>query len=192
MLQIYRRLTAMLVMVLLTIGCSCQDPANSSWTEIPKAVSMANDFEHVFSAGELRVIDSLLFAYEAKTTRQIAVVTVPESAVEAAGFDSLQVRIFNTWGIGQKIKNNGILLGFSKGLRRVRITTGYGIESILTNQDAEQIIEDHIIPAFRDHDYFAGCMNGINAIFRDLDQYDSLTHDSPSVPPADTDTMKLK
>jgi uncharacterized protein len=78
-------------------------------------------------------------------------------------------RVMNTWGVGQKNKNNGILIGISKGYRHMRIENGYGLEKNLTDQETKKIIDDEFIPFFKQAKYFEGTLNGLKALMKKLE-----------------------
>lgn len=133
----------------------------------PKASGWTNDFEHLFSAKEIRVLDSLIEAYEKKTTNEIAIVTIRKDQTTPEQFDDYVLRIHNAWGVGKKQINNGIVIGISRELRKVRISTGYGMESKLTNEEAKTIIETTMLPEFSKGNMFEGTRNGLLAIMRE-------------------------
>jgi uncharacterized protein len=73
-------------------------------------------------------------------------------------------RLFEQWKIGQKGKDNGILLLIAKEDRKMNITTGYGIEDKLTDALCRRIIERDLKPYFKSGDYAAGISAGTNSI----------------------------
>jgi uncharacterized protein len=127
-----------------------------------------NDYEHLFTAGQISVLDSMISAFEKETTNEIGIITIDSSWTTAQSFDSLTLAIANNWGIGKKDKHNGILIGISAGLRTIRIENGYGIEERLTDEETKKIINDYIIPEFKRGDFFEGTKNGLLAIIRKL------------------------
>ena len=137
--------------------------------ELPKNKGWVNDFENIFSTGQENSLDIILSAFEKKTTIEIAIITIPEIMTTAENFDNLVVQISNYWGLGKKDKNNGILIGVSKGLRSIRISNGLGIESILTDEQTKKIIENTIIPNFKVENYYQGTLKGIEEIIKNLD-----------------------
>lgn len=94
---------------------------------------------------------------------EMAVVTLPDSQ-PAASTKELATKLFNTWRIGQKGKDNGILLLISVGDRRVEIETGYGMEAILPDAKVATIIEQRITPKFKSGDFDGGTLSGTEAI----------------------------
>jgi uncharacterized protein len=99
-----------------------------------------------------------------KTSIQIAVVTNDTTLTTPEDFDDFTLRVAKDWGGGQKDKDNGILIGISAGLRKIRIQNGYGIEKILSNEETKLIVDSAFIPAFRQGSYFEGTKNGIGVL----------------------------
>jgi len=94
---------------------------------------------------------------------EMAVVSVPESK-PAASPKELATKMFNRWGIGQKGKDNGILLLISVADRRVEIETGYGLEAILPDAKVGELIDQRIKPKFKVGDFDAGTLSASEAI----------------------------
>ncbi len=98
----------------------------------------------------------------AGTGAQIVVCMVPtlgDDSIEDAALD-----VFRTWGIGDRNKNNGVLLLVAKEDRKLRIEVGYGLEGAIPDSVADRIIRNAITPDFREEDYDAGVLKGFNAI----------------------------
>jgi uncharacterized protein len=72
------------------------------------------------------------------------------------------------WGIGQKENDNGALLIVAPNERKVRVEVGYGLEPILTDAFSSQVLRDDILPSFRDGDYQAGVVKGVDALIAQL------------------------
>lgn len=135
---------------------------------LPQPSSYVNDYENIFSDKEERFLDSLIVAFEASTTIEIALVTLDSSATERDNFDNLTLQIANQWGVGEKAANNGILIGISKSHRRIRIQNGYGIEKVLSDDETKKIIDGYFIPEYRATNYYQGTLNGLNELMRVL------------------------
>lgn len=101
-------------------------------------------------------------AQVAGTGAEIVVCMIPtlgDDSIEDAALD-----IFRTWGIGDRSKNNGVLLLIAKEDRKLRIEVGYGLEGAIPDSVADRIIRNAITPDFREDDYDAGVLKGFNAI----------------------------
>jgi uncharacterized protein len=133
-----------------------------------KAIGWVNDFESVYTRREIMELDSIINDFERETSVEIAIVTIDSSWISAERFDGLTFAIANEWGVGKKGVNNGILIGISKGLRVIRIQNGYGIETTLTDAETKNILEEYILPDFRNGRFFQGTKSGLLAIMREL------------------------
>lgn len=131
-----------------------------------KPTGWTNDYEGIFTVEQVGTLDSIISAFEAGTTNEIAVVTLPGSWVTTEKFDSMVLAIHNYWGVGKGEKNNGIVIGLSTGLRKIRISNGYGIEAKLSDSETEKIITNTIIPYFKKGNYFEGVRQGLLAIMQ--------------------------
>ncbi len=147
--------------------------SNSYWDNIPKPIGWVNDFEEIFTPEEERKLDSLIQDFEDRTTVEIAVITIPKAAVEVGKFEELTLRIAQTWGVGKKETNNGILIGISTGYRKIRIQNGLGIEKQMSNEQTKKVIDEVFIPNFKIGNYYTGTFNSIQAIKQILEK-DSL------------------
>jgi uncharacterized membrane protein YgcG len=87
-----------------------------------------------------------LRAFEAQSTNQLVVVTL--TSLQGTSIENFGLRLFNYWHLGQKDKNNGVLLIVAPNERRVRIEVGYGLEDTLTDATAKNILDDTVTPMF--------------------------------------------
>lgn len=130
----------------------------------PKRI--VNDFTGLFSPQEQANLESKLRTFNDTSSTQIAVVTVPS----LNGYDpnDYASRLGEKWGIGQKGKDNGILVlikpknGREKG--EVAIAVGYGLEGVVPDAIASRIIRNEIIPAFQGGQYYAGIDKATNVL----------------------------
>ncbi len=121
-----------------------------------------SDFAGTISAEDKEYITRLAQELEDKTTDQLAVVTVKSTEPET--IEGYAVQLFQRWGIGQKGKDNGVLLLVAVSDRKVRIENGYGLEGTLTDLISGKIIRDIIVPSFKSGDYSTGIKDGATAI----------------------------
>lgn len=136
---------------------------------IPQPSGFVTDLAHLFNANEKRVLDSLISSYEKRTTVQIALLTFDSSYTSIRDFEKFTLTVLNTWGVGVKGKNNGILIAICPEYRMIRIENGYGIEKVLSNEETKQIIQDHILPYLKEGKYFDGVVSGIQRLTSVLD-----------------------
>lgn len=125
----------------------------------PQAV---NDFGNFLASFQKEALEKKLRAYNDSTSSAIVIITVPD----LQGYDIAQVAIkyLRDWGIGMKGRNNGVVILISKEERKARIETGYGMEGVLPDILAKQIIDQRMIPFFKQDDYYQGFDNAVDAI----------------------------
>lgn len=140
----------------------------SFWNNLPKYSGYVNDYENLYTDEEEKYLDSVITMFEKTTTIEIVLVTFDSALIERDKFDALTLHIARHWGVGKKETNNGILIGISKGHRRIRIQNGYGIERILNDSETKSLIDNYFIPEFKAGNYYQGTINGIIELIRIL------------------------
>jgi uncharacterized protein len=137
---------------------------------LPKSIGFVNDFENIFTDKQEQVLDSLIKNFEKETKIQIAIVTLDSSYTNKSDFDNYTLKLANNWGVGQKDKDNGLLIGISSSLRKMRIQNGYGIKKILSDQETQVLIDSLFIPNFKQDKYFDGTKKGVTGIINTLER----------------------
>lgn len=99
---------------------------------------------------------------EASTQHQMVVVTVP--SLGGRDIKPFATDLGNAWGIGRKDFNDGIIILLAPNERQVRIAVGYGLEDTLTDKLCAEIIENFMLPEFRQGDYYSGVSAGVDAL----------------------------
>ncbi len=134
----------------------------SNSEEIPKLSQRVTDLTATLSSSELNSLETELRTFEQTTSTQIVVVMVP--SIGEGAIEEVALRIAEENGVGQKGKNNGVVLFIAKGDRQIRIEVGYGLEGALPDALAGQIIRKEIVPWFKRGSYYEGIRSGIQAI----------------------------
>ncbi len=116
--------------------------------------SWVNDYANIFSPSEAKQLDQKLNAFEYRNSTQIFVVTLNDNGGYPASM--LAPMIGEAWGVGQKAKDNGIVILVDMQDRDMYIATGYGNEEYVTDALAKRIVENEIIPRFKRGEYYAG------------------------------------
>lgn len=142
----------------------------TGWDSVPKPIGYVSDFEDIYTNNEEQILDDLIRDFERRTTIQIAVISIDTSMTTADSFDAFTLQIAKAWGVGQKGKDNGVLIGISSAYRRIRIQNGYSIGQILTDDETRQIIDTAFIPDFRVANYFEGTYGGLFALMKALEK----------------------
>ena len=120
----------------------------------PTPPRLVNDLARVMQPQEVSALEQKLVAYNDSTTSQIAVVTVP--TLDGNDIADYAQKLYESWGIGSKNNNNGILVLVAIKERQARIQTGYGLEGAVPDALAKRIISNTLVPAFRQNQYYAG------------------------------------
>ena len=128
----------------------------------PSPTGAVNDFAQVIPAGQAQELENYLDDFQQRTGNAIVVATFP--SVEGGDVDRAAVELFQAWGIGQKGKDNGILILASINDRRARIEVGYGLEGVVTDADAGDILRQQVYPYFKQQQYGQGLSNAAQAL----------------------------
>lgn len=131
--------------------------------ERPQPPRIVNDFADILNSSEEQQLEQKLVRFNRETSTQIAIVTLND----LRGFEisDYAVRLAHNWGIGQEEKDNGILMLVSPENREVFIATGYGLEGAVPDATAKQIVENEILPNFRNNNYLKGLDEATTVLF---------------------------
>lgn len=125
--------------------------------EIPAAPNpprLVNDFAKVLGSDEVNQLEQKLVAYNDSTSTQLVIVIL--STLEGYPIEDYAFKLGEKWGIGQKDKDNGLLILVSFDERKVFIATGYGMEGSVPDIAAKQIVDEIIKPNFKAGNYYQG------------------------------------
>ncbi|MDX9801352.1 MAG: TPM domain-containing protein [Spirochaetia bacterium] len=131
--------------------------------EIPKSSGFVTDLSGVINSSDKEMIEAAATEVRDKTGAEIAVLTVktiePYGSIEEFALDTA-----SQWGIGEKGKDNGVLIVVSTGERKLRIEVGYGLEGAIPDGLAGSIMDDYMVPYLRSNDYSSGLKTGFIAV----------------------------
>ena len=144
------------LIILLSVAASVTFAQNLPERPVPPR--LVNDFAGFLSQGEINSLEHKLVVFNDSTSTQIAIVIVKD----LSGYDPADYaqKLAEKWGIGQKGLNNGVLIlvkpktPVSKG--EVRIAQGYGLEGAIPDLTCAEIVDNEILPAFRQNDNYGG------------------------------------
>lgn len=161
-----KEITAFLA-ILIVIGCSpkksnAQNQLNDS---LPKIELIVTDFEGILSPNEESKLTHMIVDFEKETTVEIAIVTV-KSIEPYDDIFNYSLDLSNKSGVGKKDKSNGIMIVVSASLRKIQIQNGDGIVTIISNEKTKEIVEQIIIPEFKNANYFEGLNKGLTQIMK--------------------------
>lgn len=129
----------------------------------PKPAHYFNDYAGIVSSSRANLFDQRLAQFERDTSNQFLVVAFPSFDSDSS-VEDFTVRVAESWQVGQKGRNNGVVLFLFMAQHKVYIQVGYGLEGALPDALCHQIIENEIKPRFRSGDYDGGLDAAINAI----------------------------
>ena len=120
----------------------------------PNPPKLVNDFANILDDGDASILEKKLVAYNQSSSTQIAVVTV--NSLNGNDIGDYSFRLAEEWGIGQKGKDNGVLILVAMEDRKMFIATGYGLEGVIPDAIAKRIVENYLRPNFRNNNYYKG------------------------------------
>lgn len=130
--------------------------------QFPALTGRVVDEAGLLSPQTKQTLVQLLAGHEQAAGNQVVVVTL--KSLQGYPIEDYGYQLGRHWGIGQKQTNNGVLLIVAPQERKVRIEVGYGLEGVLTDAISSQIINNTILPAFKQGDYDKGILDGTRSI----------------------------
>jgi uncharacterized protein len=128
----------------------------------PNPPMAVNDFGNFLEPFQKEALERKIRDYNDSTSSAIVIITVPS----LDGYDIAEVALkyMREWGPGVADRDNGVIILVSKEERKARIETGYGMEGVLPDITAKHIIDEQMIPAFKENDYYRGFDKAVDAI----------------------------
>ena len=151
-----------LFLVLLTFGTTLKAQLPSP----PNPPRLVNDYTGTLSSSQVNALERKLVSYNDSTSTQILVLLVDD--LQGYDIHEYSTKIGHSWGVGQKGKNNGVVITVKPKKNGERgfadVCPGYGMEPYVTDATSKRIIEKEMIPAFKEGDYYTGIDNAVNVI----------------------------
>ena len=136
---------------------------NLAAQNLPLPTGFVNDFVGIMNSRDAAAARDLAAAVKEKTGAELALVTV-NSYAPYASINDFSLALAESWGIGERNKDNGILLILAMTEREVRIEVSYGFEGAIPDSAAGRILDNVVIPAFREGDFSGGLLAGFENI----------------------------
>lgn len=155
MTRAWKALAAVMIALLACVAWGAAD-------EAPFLTGRVVDNAEVLSAPARARLAALLKTHETETTEQVVVLTIP--TLGGRSIEEYAVGVFEAWKLGQKGKDNGVLVVIVPPERKMRIEVGYGLEGTLTDVEAARIIRNVMAPRFKAGDFDGGVEDGVHAI----------------------------
>lgn len=145
--------------------------------EIPQPTTQffVNDFADVITKSDEDEIFNISRELYEKSGNSTQLVVVTIDSLDGYSIEEYANELFNKWGIGDKEKNDGVLVLLSVGDRRSRIEVGYGLEGILTDSGTGKIQDEYMIPYYKNNEFSKGLVSGVQAISNKIDNIEAIT-----------------
>jgi uncharacterized protein len=170
------------LLLMLAFGAA----ADAIALEVPYLSGRLNDHAGLIGPAAKERIENLLRAVEDSNGAQLAVLTVP--SLEDEVLEDFSIRVVETWKLGRKGIDDGVLLLVAHDDRKIRIEVGYGLEPVLTDLASRRIIDYLMVPAFRKGDFEGGIESAVKAIAG------AIQGDTTAIPevPAKSDNLMME
>lgn len=159
-----RNLIALAALIPLTIAAVGGEPL----TDIPNPRTSdgtwVTDMPGALRADTVAQLNATIGEFERTSGAEMAVVVI--QSLDGLSIDEAAVRLFELWGIGKKGKDNGLLLLWSRGDRRIRVEVGYGLEGVLPDGKVGAILDAYVMPKFRSGEFDEGVLAGVDALLK--------------------------
>jgi uncharacterized protein len=155
---------ALLTLTLLLAG---QAPEVRAQIALPSLEARVTDLTGTLTAAQQSALEEKLAAFERRKGSQIAVLILPTTAPEDIA--QFGVRLLESWKLGRKGIDDGAALIVAKDDRAVRIEVQYGLEGVLTDVTSSRIINETIVPLFKQGDFAGGINAGVDQMLRVVD-----------------------
>lgn len=133
---------------------------------VPPPEGYVNDHANILSERDKAVLESLLRRFEAETTNQVVLLVI--ASLEGDSLEDFSIRVAESWKVGQKGRDNGVIFLVAVEDRKARIEVGYGLEGALTDAQSGRILRDLVFPAFRQGAYASGIQAGLVGILQSI------------------------
>ena len=157
-----RTLMALAALIPLLIVGAGAEPLTSIPNPRGRDGTWVTDMPGMLRADTIAQLNSTISEFERTSGGEMAVVVI--ASLDGLSIEEAAVKLFNLWGIGKKSKDNGLLLLWSTGDRRVRVEVGYGLEGVLPDGKTGAILDAYVIPKFKSGEFDEGVLAGVAAL----------------------------
>lgn len=135
--------------------------------DVPRLKGRINDYSNTLSADEVKKLEAKLKAFEDSTSTQIVVLLM--ESLDGEDLEDFSMEVAEDWKIGQKGKDNGVILLFFMEDKKDRIEVGYGLEGVLTDAVCQWILDKEVKPRFKEEKYYEGIDVATDKIIASMD-----------------------
>lgn len=164
---LWRAGAALAVAIAIVLAASRPAAAQTPAPSLPTLTQPVNDLAHIIDAASAATMDQQIRALQAATKDAVVVATVDTFAPYGT-IEEYAVHLFEHAGIGDRTKDNGLLIVMAVKERRVRVEVGYGLEDVVTDGFAGETIRQVMLPAFREGRYGDGLAAGTTRIIQHI------------------------
>jgi uncharacterized protein len=152
------------LLLALAVGLGSPAAAADGIPARPEPFTFVTDQANLLSAADAKKLEGGLRKYADNTGTQVVVVTVPSlNGTKAADYAR---QLGTAWGVGQRDKNNGIVVLLSGKEHQMSIEAGSGLRSAITPELTQRVMSQDMAPAFKQGNYFAGLRKGLNTLMQ--------------------------
>src|SRR5262249_52882916 len=130
-------------------------------------VARVTDTTGTLSAEQKQSLEGTLTALEQRKGSQVAVLFIATTQPET--IEQYSYRVADTWKLGRKSVDDGVLITIAKDDHKARIEVGRGLEGAITDADSSRIIREYMQPKFRAGDFYGGLTDALNAVIKLID-----------------------
>ncbi len=146
--------------------CGCAADANDAVEPALELTGRVVDAADIFGAPFESEMTERLAALESETGVQLVVVSTPSLQEQDVAVYTLELA--NAWGVGSAEKNDGLVLLVAPNEQRVRIEVGQGLVASVRDEEAEQILDEHVLPEFSRGNYETGVSEGVEELISEV------------------------
>jgi uncharacterized protein len=151
------------VLASVALLCAGAAPAQGL-VEVPALRSPVTDLTGTLTPDQAAALEAKLRSFEQARGSQVAVLIVSTTQPEA--IEQYAIRVADAWKLGRQGVDDGAILIVAKDDRRLRVEVGYGLEGALPDATANRIIDEVIVPRFREGDFYGGISAGVDRMLR--------------------------
>jgi len=159
-----KRLIALAALTLLLSAVVGAEPLTSIPNPRARDGTWVTNMPGILRPDTIARLNSTIGEFQRTTGSEMAVVVL--RSLDGLSIEETAVKLFQLWGIGKKSRDNGLLLLWSTGDRRVRVEVGYGLEGVLPDAKVGRILDSYVMPKFRAGQFDEGLLAGVDALLR--------------------------
>ena len=160
-------MSAVLQRLFVLLLCGFAVAAAAQQVAVPPLAARVTDLTGTLTTAQRTALEERLAAFEARKGSQLAVLMLPTTQPET--IEQYGIRVAEQWKVGRKRLDDGAILIVALKDRAVRIEVGYGLEGVLPDAVARRIIDEELVPRFRQGDFYGGIEAAVGRMIRVID-----------------------